>query len=372
MLGKMSVAQKGAAAFFILALIGAIAGGVSYTKTVGAMSEVQTASRISDVTSEALGLERVIFDQVLSLKTFLLTGDRDWLNRSQNLSETISGKFGNIRTVLEDISPAELPLLADMNTAWTSWYQNFAQKQIDFMRTPETVDMARALELTPESRSLIKNIEATSHDLAAELGTKKNEFLANQDSELQLVKTVSLASAILIAAFAVLMGFVNNALVSRPLGRLSRIVEGLAAGDTEQEIEFGKRSDEIGTMAGALGIFRMNLIKNRELEGDAARQREEAEDSQKVAGFSCNNHSISIATGIPYETVRRKVKAMVENGWLEFSDSSHVVLNSDKWQEVLSDVVDPERCVVGYVRSTDVTPSFSRNERRGSPADRRS
>jgi hypothetical protein len=104
----------------------------------------------------------------------------------------------------------------------------------------------------------------------------------------------------------------------------------------------------------------------------ALRQREEAEDSQQVAGFSCNNHSISIATGIPYETVRRKVKAMVENGWLEFSDSSHVVLNSDKWQEVLSDVVDPERCVVGYVRSTDVTPSFSRNERRGSPADRRS
>jgi len=104
----------------------------------------------------------------------------------------------------------------------------------------------------------------------------------------------------------------------------------------------------------------------------ALRQREEAQDSQDVAGFSCNNHSISIATGIPYETVRRKVKAMVENGWLEFSDSSHVLLNSDKWREVLSEVIDPERCVVGYVRSTDVAPTFGRSERRGSPADRRS
>ncbi len=54
----------------------------------------------------------------------------------------------------------------------------------------------------------------------------------------------------------------------------------------------------------------------------ALRQREGSEEQQEVAGFSCNNHSISIATGIPYETVRRKVKAMVENGWLEFSDSS--------------------------------------------------
>lgn len=113
----------------------------------------------------------------------------------------------------------------------------------------------------------------------------------------------------------------------------------------------------------------------------ALRQREETENAQDVAGFSCNNHSISIATGIPYETVRRKVKAMVENGWLEFSDSSHVVLNSDKWREVLSDVIDPERCVVGYVRSTDISPDFAGRERerrgsaadrKGSPADRRS
>ena len=57
--------------------------------------------------------------------------------------------------------------------------------------------------------------------------------------------------------------------------------------------------------------------------------------------------------------------------WLEFSDSSHVVLNAEKWREVLSDVIDPERCVVGYVRSTDVAPDFSGRERRGTPADRR-
>lgn len=103
----------------------------------------------------------------------------------------------------------------------------------------------------------------------------------------------------------------------------------------------------------------------------ALRQKEEDVDGSLVEGFSCNNHSISIATGIPYETVRRKMKSMVENGWLEFSDSSHVVLNADKWQAVLGEVIDPERCVVGYVRSTDVSPSLSSGERRGSPADRR-
>ncbi|WP_261843577.1 hypothetical protein [Aliamphritea ceti] len=62
---------------------------------------------------------------------------------------------------------------------------------------------------------------------------------------------------------------------------------------------------------------------------------------------------------------------MVENEWLYFSDSSHVVLNAEKWQQVLGDVIDPERCVVGYVRSTDVSPDFAGRKRMGSPADRR-
>ena len=104
----------------------------------------------------------------------------------------------------------------------------------------------------------------------------------------------------------------------------------------------------------------------------ALRQREDEEAKQSVPGFSCNNHSISIATGIPYETVRRKVKSMVENEWLYFSDSSHVVLNAEKWQQVLGDVIDPERCVVGYVRSTDVSPDFAGRKRMGTAADRRS
>lgn len=157
-------------------------------------------------------------------------------------------------------------------------------------------------------------------------------------------------------------------------------------GDMPTSLRASYDADELAQKLGFVSFSTDFLIRcYRVFDGDiksaiifnvislwALRQREDAEANQEVAGFSCNNHSISIATGIPYETVRRKVKAMVENGWLEFSDSSHVVLNSDKWREVLSEVVDPERCVVGYVRSTDVVPSFGNRERSGTAADRRS
>ncbi len=277
MLGNLSVAKKGAAAFIFLALIGSIAGGISYFKTVGAMSEVAAAGEISEVAARSQALEKTIYEQALSLKTFLLTGDRDWRDRATAMSDDVSKGFDDIRGTLADLSPAELPAVDQMQAAWTEWYGTFVQQQINYMRTPGTVDLARALELTPENRRLMDNIETSGANLVQLLEVKKNEFLAHQNSELQLVKVIALTSALLIVFFAVILGFVNNTLISRPLGRLSQIVESLAQGNTDQEVDFGRRSDEIGTLAQALGVFRMNLIKNRDLEADAARQREEAE-----------------------------------------------------------------------------------------------
>ncbi|MEJ8476248.1 methyl-accepting chemotaxis protein [Roseibium algae] len=289
MLGNISVAKKGAAAFLILALIGAVAGGVSYTKTVGAMNQVTVASKIIDVTASTLELERSILDQALSLKTFLLTGDRNWLNQSTAMSASITDKFETIRATLTEHAPEDVASLEAMKAAWSEWFNTFAQKQINFMRTPETVDMARALELTPENHRLMTAVNSTSMKLAQALDSKKNTYLSMQNSELQLVKLIALTSAILIAVFAVLMGVINNQLVSRPLVRLCNIVESLSKGNVDQEIEFGKRSDEIGTMAEALGIFRVNLIKTRELEDGAAQQREttireKKEEMDRVAG----------------------------------------------------------------------------------------
>lgn len=282
MLGNISVTKKGAAAFSILALIGAIAGGLTYFKTVSALDQVHAASTVSSVTTQSLELKSEIYDQALAVKTFLLTGDRDWRDRSADLSSDIAGRFDSLKSDIQSTIPQEAALLDEMRTAWSTWYGTFVQKQVGYMRTPETVDLARALELTPESRALMQNIETTSVRLTEALETSKSNFLGAQDAQLQLVKSIALTSALLIVAFAVILGFINNTLVSRPLSKLNRIVDSLAKGDTTQEIDFGKRSDEIGTMAGALGIFRMNLIKNRDLEADSARQRENA-DVEKQA-----------------------------------------------------------------------------------------
>ncbi|NVK35741.1 MAG: HAMP domain-containing protein [Rhodobacteraceae bacterium] len=281
MLGNLSVAKKGAAAFLILALIGAISGGFSYYEAISAKQQVDEAERVGVISANTVDLERVVFGQALSLKTFLLTGNRDWLNEAEAMSPDIANGFDRIEAEMKALESGSLEELQAMRNAWTSWYDGFAQKQIDFMRTPETVDMARALELTAENSRLMDQIEQTSTNLKDELNLQRRDLLSQQSTALQIVEIVALASACLIVFFAVLLGVVNNGLVSRPLGRLSTIVESLAGGNTNLDIDFGKRTDEIGTLASALEVFKGNLIETRRLSAESEDQRIRSEQEKR-------------------------------------------------------------------------------------------
>ncbi|MBL9127619.1 MAG: response regulator [Verrucomicrobiales bacterium] len=76
--------------------------------------------------------------------------------------------------------------------------------------------------------------------------------------------------------------------VARPLRLLVDSVRRLVAGETELAIPGGGRSDEIGLLASALGVFRKNLVQKRELEAEEREtllrlQASEAQLANRVA-----------------------------------------------------------------------------------------
>ncbi|MET3612484.1 methyl-accepting chemotaxis protein [Rhizobium aquaticum] len=87
----------------------------------------------------------------------------------------------------------------------------------------------------------------------------------------------------LLAGFAALVALAAGIFVVRgialPIGRITKSMRDLAAGDTASTIPFAGRGDEIGAMAGAVEVFRQAAITNKELEREAeeARKRAEAE-----------------------------------------------------------------------------------------------
>ena len=87
----------------------------------------------------------------------------------------------------------------------------------------------------------------------------------------------------ILAGFSALVALAAGIFVVRgialPIGRITKSMRDLAAGDTASTIPFAGRGDEIGAMAGAVEVFRQAAISNKELEreAEAARSRAEAE-----------------------------------------------------------------------------------------------
>jgi methyl-accepting chemotaxis protein len=74
--------------------------------------------------------------------------------------------------------------------------------------------------------------------------------------------------------------FIRRA-VTRPIDGITRSMNRLAGGDLDAEVPYGARRDEIGSIAGALQIFRTRLIENREMEAQAREAERTANEEER-------------------------------------------------------------------------------------------
>src|SRR6202043_3883069 len=80
-------------------------------------------------------------------------------------------------------------------------------------------------------------------------------------------------------AVAALVALLIGRGMSRPLTAITAVMNRLSSGDTDVTIPGGERKDELGTMAGAVDVFRRNMIEARSLREaqEAAKQQAEIE-----------------------------------------------------------------------------------------------
>ncbi|MFK3781252.1 methyl-accepting chemotaxis protein [Agrobacterium sp. NPDC089420] len=172
----------------------------------------------------------------------------------------------NVKTVIDGV---EKPLLAYIDAA-SAVVGLAGSRQEDALKLmPEFMRQFSALEKAMEIAG--DQIEALSDAASAE--SEKTKATIN------LVLKVLLVLAALFSAGLFLL---TRRSVIRPILELSRNMEVLAAGDTSQPPSGIDRRDEIGSMAGAVEIFRQAAIATRALEEQAASARRQAEADQEA------------------------------------------------------------------------------------------
>ncbi|MBY5881784.1 HAMP domain-containing methyl-accepting chemotaxis protein [Rhizobium ruizarguesonis] len=171
------------------------------------------------------------------------------------------------KTILAGV---ERPLLA---------YMESATKMVDLAGKDPTA----ALKALPDFMAQFSTLE-TAMEQAGDQITAASDDISKHSAEIKASVDIVLKALLGLAAlFAIGLYFLTRKTVTKPILSLSNDMQKLAGGDTAIACTGIGRSDEIGTMASAVEIFRQAAIANKQLEQDAEAARLQGETERVTA-----------------------------------------------------------------------------------------
>jgi Methyl-accepting chemotaxis protein len=282
MIRNISVTTKGLVAFGILAVIAVASSAYIFNRAVVANELVENNQTIMSLLSDTDDLAATVTATDLAVKSFLLTGNRDFVDIYDTLGTKWAEQSKSLEQRYSTHAADQLPALRAAFAGIQDWRTEITDHQIRLMRDPLTVELARALEATDAGEDALNSISSQLGEISQALEKHAQDAATEQRTALDLVTLMGALSAILTTLIAVLMGYLNLRLVSRPLRQLSEIMSRLADGDLNvPSIKAGR--DEIGTMASTLEIFRDAAVANKRLEAEAEEARQRAESDRLSA-----------------------------------------------------------------------------------------
>ncbi|MGJ3264287.1 MAG: methyl-accepting chemotaxis protein [Salinarimonas sp.] len=139
-------------------------------------------------------------------------------------------------------------------------------------RDQAALDTFIASRLYPSIDPVTEQISALIDLQVSEAEGSFVQSLAAFDTAKLIFLAAALAS---VAGFGAVSWIVVRGML-RPIADVTQAMRGLADGRLETEVPHRARRDEIGTMSGALAVFKDALLSNRRLEDEARRREEEA------------------------------------------------------------------------------------------------
>jgi len=144
-------------------------------------------------------------------------------------------------------------------------------------------DPSAALKALPAFMQQFSTLETAMEQAGDEI-TAASDEISKRSADVKASVDIALKALLAAAAlFAIGLYFLTRKTVTKPILALSNDMQRLAGGDTAIACTGIGRSDEIGTMASAVEIFRQAAIANRQLEQDAEAARLQGETERLTA-----------------------------------------------------------------------------------------
>jgi len=198
-------------------------------------------------------------------KDFMLRGDEKYI-----------GRIDDRRAEFADMLPAsglaaadQKEILALLDT-YQAAFKKFSAKSMAIDKKVAHADETFAL-LEPDWAALSET---------AYLG--KQSATAGVVAARDMSRNIFLVVGAIGLSLAIGLGWLIGRSITRPINSLTRVMNELAGGNNDVEVEYADRKNELGSIARAVEVFRGNAIRTLQLEEDQQQQAARAEEEKRA------------------------------------------------------------------------------------------
>lgn len=284
-LNDLSIGKKLVLAFALLVLASVLTSLFMFDRTIKLTHEVKQNEEAMDIVKAIVKYEENIDASHAAMRDLVNSGDVQLIARYNDLRASAQKEYDGLVKLLNELGESQtIQKVTTINDSYQAWHEEIAQKQLDYMQNPYTVDLARFWETSEANRQKWSVINNTVDELSAHYGNVQLQLGEHQNKMLQNIRYVTIGAGISTAVMAVIMALFLIRVIARPLGALATVTDKLKDKNWDVEITTANRRDEIGKMSEALLVFRTNGIANERME---QQERERVEMVKKaVASFS--------------------------------------------------------------------------------------
>jgi methyl-accepting chemotaxis protein len=218
-------------------------------------------------------------DMETGMRGYLLAGRDDFLAPYTSGQKRFFDLTASLSKTVND-NAAQVKLLTETQDTIRGWQSNVTEPTIALRRkigSSKAMDDMADLIGEAHGKKYFDSFRQIMGDFDAE---ERGLMVQRQESNSATVDTTYMTIAIVIAAaiaIGVVLAWIIGNGIANPIGQMTAAMGRLAQRDFEVEIPGIDRSDEVGDMAGAVQVFKDNMIKADEMTAEQEKQREAGE-----------------------------------------------------------------------------------------------
>jgi methyl-accepting chemotaxis protein len=215
------------------------------------------------------------------VRGFLISGDTGFLAPFESGQSDYQAAAAEVAHLTSD-NPKQQARIEKVKELGGGWLKEVALKEIALMKDPATQSKAREMEASGAGKKFMDGLRS----VVAEMDHDERSLLSVRSVETQSASDNATMTAIMSAGITIGLSILSALavmfMVTKPVQRMTEVMNRLAGGDRTVTIEGAERGDEIGKMALALQVFKETAIEADRLAAERKASEQHTADQRKA------------------------------------------------------------------------------------------